>query len=153
MKSPARGAPKEKAAEKAPEQKEKDCKADAEGRQKDTVFRTVRESLASSPAAWASDTEGSSMTESAPVRTLGKRIKDSAIPDRVHRRLRPVLRTGRIAGGRGAAGWIRAGQQIHAEPVAGDREGQGTTSAGPGKGARERRAVRPFSRGKRTRRR
>ena len=45
------------------------------GRQKDTVLRTVRESLASSPAAWASDTEGSSMTEKRFGQDAGKEDK------------------------------------------------------------------------------
>ena len=83
MKSPARELRKKKLPRKRPNRRKRTVKQMPRGRQKDTVFRTVRESLASSPAAWASDTEGSSMTESAPVRTLGKRIKDSAMPDRV----------------------------------------------------------------------
>ena len=75
IKSPASSLLKKRRPRSFPKKRKNTVKNTPRGIQKETVFLTVRTSCLVSPAAWDSDTEGRSMTETAFVRTFGKKNK------------------------------------------------------------------------------
>lgn len=83
IKSPAISLLKKMRPSCLPESRKKRVQVIPKGRQKEMVLRMVRAIWFWFPAAWDSDTEERSMTETALVRTLGNWMKAIAIPVRV----------------------------------------------------------------------
>lgn len=83
MKSPAISLLKKKRPRRLPVNRKKMVQAIPKGRHREMVFRMVRAIWFWFPAAWDSETEDRSMTETALVKTLGNRIKAMDMPVRV----------------------------------------------------------------------